>query len=155
MVQKPKTLPKPKRAVPGGNKAVGGAFPSRKKRAREEQPSSEFVPLSALAPPRPLSRAPTPGAGAQPRVRPPLSAGRQGGAGPSTVTPGLEAGAEGRGLNAPEHRALAGGREAAPHLLFHAVDNDGRVLAAEPAKESRDSHCGCPAGGSGPAGGRT
>ena len=25
-------------------------------------------------------------------------------------------------------------------LLLHAVDNDGRVLAAEPAEERRDSH---------------
>lgn len=27
-----------------------------------------------------------------------------------------------------------------PHLLLHAIDNDGRVLAAEPAEERRDSH---------------
>lgn len=57
---------------------MGGAFRSRKKRAREEQPSSDFVPLSALAPPRLLSRAPTPGATAQPRVGPQHSAGPTG-----------------------------------------------------------------------------
>lgn len=40
---------------------------------------------------------------------------------------------------------------APPHLLFHAVDNDGRVLAAEPAEEGRDSHGGGAAAGGGPA----
>ena len=48
-------------------------------------------------------------------------------------------------------RRRRGGRLAPPHLLFHAVDNDGRVLAAEPAEEGRDSHGGGAAAGGGPA----
>lgn len=32
------------------------------------------------------------------------------------------------------------GKGGPPHLLLHAVDDDGGVLAAEPAEEGRDSH---------------
>lgn len=46
---------------------------------------------------------------------------------------------EGRGLDVPR-RVPTPAYWPPPHLLLHAIDNDGRVLAAEPAEERRDSH---------------
>lgn len=65
-------------------------------------------------------------------------------------------GAGARPLGPRPRRAASGPRNGVltpPHLLLHAVDNDGRILAAEPAEERRDSHDQRAARGSGRAGG--
>lgn len=128
---------------------MGGAFRSGEKRAGEE-----CLPRSSV----PLGPSPAQAAVREPRRRMPAPhrasdrgcpRGRQSGADGHRA---LGAGSWPGGPRPRQAGALVvserGSPGSAPHLLFHAVDNDGRVFAAEPAKERRDSHSDGPAGSS-------